>query len=156
MTADIIEIDISERRAREGFMFHCPLTGTPIVGDTDQAFESFASPYFLFCITQDGVVLSRSDELPEPLASRLKQVIETLSEAGGPVPDGICTHDLHTFVPNVIAGMLPDSSVIFDIGTQEDHGGASATLWVAMDFTLPFEGVDEGCIDHSADVMPVE
>ncbi|MDZ7790403.1 MAG: hypothetical protein U5L08_07930 [Xanthomonadales bacterium] len=156
MTARIIEIDISEDQARDGFMFHCPLTGTPVVGDREQSFEQFASPYFLFCITQDGVVQSRSDELPEPVASGLKKAIDTLSDAGRSGPDGICTHELHSFVPNVIADALPESTVIFEIGRAIDRRNSDAETWVAMDFTLPAKRVDEGCIDHSADVMPVE
>lgn len=156
MTARIIEIDLSETLTREGFMFHCPLTGTPIVGDRDQAFEDFASPYFLFCISHDGVVQSRIDELPGPIDWRLNRVIETLADAGRPGPDGICTHELHTFMPNVIADMLPDSTIIFDIGMAGDPRGSETYIWVAMDFTLPARQVGEDCVDHSADVAPVE
>lgn len=152
MTADIIRID----HELDEFLFHCPLTGTPIVGDRDQGFEQFASPYFLFCITQDGVVQSRKDELPESVGSSLKKVIDTLFDAGSTGLDSITTFELATFIPNVIADILPDTAVIFDIGRPGDRKESAATVWVAMDFTLPAKTVDEACINHSADVMPVE
>jgi len=74
MTAEIIRID----HELPEFMFHCPLTGTPIVGDIDQSFERLASPYFLFSITEAGIVHSRSDELPKSIGAALKQVIDNL------------------------------------------------------------------------------
>ncbi|TVQ41811.1 MAG: hypothetical protein EA370_01035 [Wenzhouxiangella sp.] len=52
MTARIIEIDLSDALNREGFMFHCPITGTPILGDREQAFEQFARPVDLDCLEQ--------------------------------------------------------------------------------------------------------
>lgn len=156
MTARIIEIELSDSLNREGWMFHCPLTGTPIAGDRDQAFEQFQTPYFLFCIGQDGEVLSRSDELPEPVGSDLKKAIASLQEAGHPGRDGLVTHELHTFVPNVLADMLADSTVIFDIGLAGEHQRSSARMWLAMDFMLPAKTVGSSCIDHSAQINPVE
>lgn len=156
MTARIIEIEVSDSLNREGWMFHCPLTGTPIAGDREQAFEKFETPYFLFCISQHGEVLSRSDELPEPVGSGLKKAIASMREAGHPGPDGLDTHELHTFMPNVLAGMLADSTVIFDIGLAGEHQASSARMWFAMDFTLPVKAVDSSCIEHSAQINPVE
>lgn len=156
MTASIIEIQLNDSLNREGWMFHCPLTGTPIVGDRDQAFETFDTPCFLFCITPEGEVLSRSDELREPVGTGLKKVIDALQEAGQPGPEGLCTHDLHTFVPNVLAGMLADSAVIFDIGLAGQHRNGTARMWLAMDFTLPSMTVNSSCVDHSAQIDPVE
>ena len=152
MTAEIIRID----HELPEFMFHCPLTGTPIVGDIDQSFERLASPYFLFSITEAGIVHSRSDELPKSIGAALKQVIDNLLDAGRPGPEGISSYELHTYMPNVIAGMLPDSTMIFDIGGKNQRDQDSPRTWVAMDFTLPIRMVDEACIDHSADLVPVE
>ena len=59
-------------------------------------------------------------------------------------------------MPNVIAGMLPGSTVIFDIGGKNQRDQDSPRTWIAMDFTLPIRMVDEECIDHSADLVPVE
>ena len=152
MTAEIIRID----HELPEFMFHCPLTGTPIVGDIDQSFERFASPYFLFSITEEGVVHSRCDKLPESIGPALKQVIDNLSEVGRHGPEGISSYELNTYMPNVIAGMLPDSTVIFDVGGRNQGDQDSPRTWVAMDFTLPIRMADEACIDHSADLLPVE
>ena len=151
MTAEIIRID----HELPEFMFHCPLTGTPIVGDIDQSFERFASPYFLFSITEAGIVHSRRDELPESIGVALKRVIDNLFDVGHPGPQGISSFELHTCMPNVIAVMLPDSTMIFDIGGKSQLDQSSPRTWVAMDFTLPIRMVDEECIDHSADLVPV-
>jgi|GEM_PF-6406538 len=152
MTAAIIQInhELSE------FVFHCPLTGTPVVGDVEQSFEGFASPYFLFCITETGAVYSRKDALAEPIASVLGKVVDELSHAGGMDPRGVSAFELGTFMPNVIAGMLPESSVIFDIRGANQHDESSPRTWVVMNFTLPARAVDETCIGHSADLVPIE
>ena len=152
MTAEIIRID----HELQEFMFHCPLTGTPIVGDIDQSFERFASPYFIFCITEEGIVYSRSDELPDPVGPALKRVVDDLLGAGGPGPSGVSPFELETYVPNVIAAMLPGSTVIFDIRGANQRDLYSARTWVAMDFTLPVKAVDEECIDHSAELVRIE
>ena len=152
MTAEIIRID----HELPEFMFHCPLTGTPIVGDIDQSFERFASPYFMFSITEAGIVHSRSDKLPESFGVALKQIIDNLSEVGRHGPEGISSYELHTYMPNVIAGMLPDSTMIFDIGGKNQRDQDSPRTWVTMDFTLPIRMVDEECIENSADLVPVE
>ena len=156
MTARIIEIDLSDALKRDGYMFNCPLTGTPIIGDRDHAFENFASPYFLFCITEAGLVYSRSDELPEPIGSALKKVIKNLFVIGSLGPDGISSHEVEIYMPNEIAGMLPGSSVIFDIRGSHQRDSYSPRTWVVMDFTLPVKTVDEECIDHSAELVPFE
>ena len=152
MTANIIQID----HELPEFLFHCPLTGTPIVGDIEQSFENFSSPYFLFCITEAGLVYSRSDELPDPAGPALKKVIEDLLGAGAPGPNGVSSFELDTYMPNVIAGMLPASTVIFDIRGTNQRDASSPRTWVAMDFTLPVKTVDAECVDHSAELVRIE
>lgn len=147
ITASIIEINLSEALERDGYMFHCPLTGMPIVGDRDEAFEQFTSPYFLFAITSQGLVFSRNDELPGLVGEGLKAALKALADVGGHGPDAITTHDLHTFMTNVLADCLPDSAVIFEIDPPADRQ-YGARLWVAMDFTLPATRVDERSTEH--------
>lgn len=152
MTAEIIRID----HELDDFLFHCPLTGTPIVGDVEQSFEQLTSPYYLFSVTTDGVVHARSGDLPDPVGPALINVVEHLCEVGRPGPDGLSPFELHTYMPNVIAGLLPDTTVIFDIGRASQHDQSTPRLWVAMDFTMPDETVDETAIDHVADLVPIE
>ena len=155
MTARIIEIDLSDTLKRDGYMFHCPLTGTPIIGDRDEAFEQFASPYFLFAITQQGLVFSRKDELPGPVGAGLQAALKALSDAGGHGPKAVTTHDLFVLVTNVLADCLPDSTAIFEINPPADSQ-SGARLWVVMDFTQPATWVDESCIDQVIEIAPVE
>ena len=155
MTARIIEIDLSDTLKRDGYMFHCPLTGTPIIGDRDEAFEQFASPYFLFAITQQGLVFSRKDELPGPVGAGLQAALKALSDVGGHGPNAVTTHDLFVFVTNVLADCLPDSTVIFEIDPPADRQYGER-LWVVMDFTLPAKQVDESCIDQVETIASVE
>ena len=155
MTARIIEIDLSDALKRDGYMFHCPLTGTPVIGDRDEAFERFASPYFLFVITRQGLVFSRKDELPGPVGEGLKAALKTLADVSGHGPNAITTHDLFIFMTNVLCDQMPDSTVIFEIDPPDDrqHG---ERLWVAMDFTLPAIQVDETSIDQVDEIASVE
>lgn len=155
MTARIIEIDLSGTLKRDGYMFHCPLTGTPIIGDRDEAFEQFASPYFLFAITTQGLVFSRKDDLPGVVGEGLKAALKALADVGGHGPNAVTTHDLFVFMTNELADRLPDSTVIFEIDPPADRQYGER-LWVAMDFTLPARTVDERCIDQVAEVAPVE
>lgn len=155
MTARIIEIDLSDTLKRDGYMFHCPLTGTPIIGDRDEAFERFASPYFLFAITTGGLVFSRKDDLPGAVGEGLKAALKALADVGGHGPNAVTTHDLFVFMTNELADHLPDSTVIFEINPPSDRQYGER-LWVAVDFTLPARTVDERCIDQVAEITPVE
>lgn len=155
MTARIIEIDLSDTLKRDGYMFHCPLTGTPIIGDRDEAFEQFASPYFLFAITTGGLVFSRKDELPGPVGAGLKAALKALFDVSGIRPNAVTTDDLFVFMTNELADYLPDSTIIFEIDPPADRQ-YGARLWVVMDFTLSAIQVDESCIDQVDQIMPVE
>ena len=155
MTARIIEIDLSDTLKRDGYMFHCPLTGTPIIGDRDHAFENFASPYFLFSITQDGTVDSRKGDLPEPVGSGFKRAMKALAAVGGEGPEAVNTHDLHIFMANEMSPCLPDTTVIFEIDPPADRQ-SDARLWVAMDFTLPAAVVNVDSLEQVTSIAAVE
>lgn len=155
MTARIIEIDLSDTLKRDGYLFHCPLTGTPIIGDRDEAFERFASPYFLFAITTQGLVFSRKDDLPGAVGEGLKAALKALADVGGHGPNAVTTHDLFVFMTNELADRLPDSTVIFEINPPLDRQYGER-LWVAMDFTLPVTLVNAHSLEQVSSIAPVE
>lgn len=49
MTATIVEMNHEPRQ----FVFRCPLTGSLLAGVIDDTAKNRASPYFLFCITDE-------------------------------------------------------------------------------------------------------
>lgn len=152
MTAMINEL----HHQRDEFLFHCPLTGSPVVGDVEQSFERCTSPYFLFCITEAGIVYARRDELPEPFGSSLQDAVRTLFDAGAGFEDAISAFELDSFMPNVVAGLLPETTMIFDIRGPGQRDQGSARTWVVMDFCLPEKVLDPEMIDHVADLVPIE
>lgn len=133
MTATIVEMNHEPRQ----FVFRCPLTGSPLAGAIDDTAENRASPYFLFCITDEGKVFARRDELPFEAYEALECVIDDLSKlatTGGFLLD---TCRLHTFVPGVIAHLLPDTALIFDLQGRQTRFPNAVRAWVVMDFSLP-------------------
>lgn len=135
MTRTIVEI----RHARDSVLFHCPLTGLPVCGDLEQAFEGEISPFLLLAVTTTGDVYARSDDLPEPFCSALQRALEALSGEIHRLDPAMTTEDLETFVPTGLAPLLPDSSVLFRIRAADARGSASEPFWVCMDFTLPLQ-----------------
>ena len=133
MTATIVEMNHEPRH----FVFRCPLTGSPLAGDIGETEQAFASPYFLFCVTEEGRIFARRDELPGDFEYELNGALEELMTQTTSQHYLLYGCRLHKFMAGVVAHSLPDTTLIFDLLGQHNRFPQADRAWIAMDFTLP-------------------
>lgn len=140
MTARLIEINHRQRKSA----FHCPLTGVRVWEDGEETFETCTTSYFLFLMTPEGRLFSRTDDgLPIGHRKALNLVIDELESARPSVDE------MQTFMPNVIAGLLPDSVALFELRSPQARRHDEPATWIAMDFGLPEAEVGPSVIDNT-------
>lgn len=133
MPANVVKLT----HALEPFLFHCPLTGLPVCGDVEQAFEGEISPFLLFAITPTGDVFARSDQLPAPHGPALEQGLGALLDEVHRMDTGLDTEFAGVFLPETMAPLLNDSAVLFEVESAPGSDRNCETFWVGMDFRLP-------------------
>ena len=140
MAARMIEINHRQRKS----VFHCPLTGVRVWEDGEETFETCTTPYFVFLMTAEGRLFSRTDDgLPIGHRRALNLVIDELQSARPSVDE------MQTFMPNVVAGLLPDSVVLFELRSPRVRQDDEPATWIAMDFGLPEAEVGPSVIDNT-------
>ncbi|MFU8831750.1 MAG: hypothetical protein ACNA7J_06290 [Wenzhouxiangella sp.] len=139
MSASMIELN----HTLPNEAFYCPLTGAKVFDDIDQTFEECTSPYFVFVLTDDGMLFSRSG-LPETHLAAMQDVTNDLLRLD--TTDMLLSAlEMPTYVPNVMAGMLPESVVIFELRSRGYKYGDPCSF-VAMDFSLEPGRIDPSTI----------
>ena len=150
MTATIVEMHHEQRR----FVFRCPLTGSPLAGNIDETDQAFASPYFLFCVTEEGRIFSRRDDLPSDFKYALDDAIEELMTQTTSQDYLLYGCQLHKFMHGVVAHWLPDTTLIFDLMGRQIRFPQAGRAWVAMDFTLPAKPAAECRVEYIGTLFP--
>lgn len=130
MGAKVITVKHPKREVR----FYCPVTGTLVFSFDDNTFDECTSHALLAFIASTGECYFRREGVPEVHIHALDRMMDELTLLTPNVqPPSI--FEMHTFVPNVLAGLFPNSTQIFEV----QAAGADASGlhdYVFMDFEM--------------------